>query len=126
MFRHNSRRLKNRCPVPGCKNHSTPGRWSFELPDVCAEHAAMRARDARAAWVDPATLTREVWTGAAMLIGPAGEANGVEVPCGACGHPRWAHAKPGYFDGPCLVPECIACDGQDGHAPGYVPSAARV
>lgn len=99
---------------------------AFLGPDVCAEHGAERAEAARAAWVDPVTLTREVWTGEGMLDGPGGNANGATPACGACGHPRFAHARPGYFDGPCLVPECDACDGVGDHAPGYQPSRVRV
>lgn len=117
MFGRVSKR--DRCPVPGCRNRGTP---SFLIADVCAEHREQRAQAARDAWVDPATLTRETWTSAGMLLGEGGPSNGVESACGACGHPRWAHAKPGFFDGPCVVPECVACDGEPGHAPGYVPS----
>lgn len=99
-----------RCPVPGCPNEGTP---AFLSRDVCPEHAAERAQTARDAWVDPAALRRTRYAD-----------DGEPVPCGACGHPRWAHARPGYYDGPCLVPECDACDGGPGHAPGYVPGVA--
>lgn len=99
-----------RCPVPGCKNRGTP---VFLGVDVCGEHQEQRAQAARDAWIDPATLEAEVWVD-----------DGVPKPC-VCGHPRWAHSRPGYYDGPCLVPECVACDGEEGHSPGFIPAHAR-
>ena len=72
-------------------------------------HAEQRAQAARDAWIDPTTLG----------YGPYID-DGKPQPCAACGHPRWVHARPGYYDGPCLVPECDACDGDSDHAPGYI------
>lgn len=111
---------KNRCPHPDCRNK---GRHvgMLQMLDLCATHDLERAATARAAWVDPATLERVEYS-------PLFMDSGEERPCSACGHPRWlAHSIPGsMWDGPCLVPECVLCDGRDGHAPGYLPGRPKL
>jgi len=110
---------KNRCPHPNCRR---PARrvGVLEFRDLCATHDAERAERARRLWVDPSTLERVEYSAS---FADSGE----ELPCASCGHPRWlAHSIPAaMWDGSCLVPECVACDGRDGHAPGYLPGRPK-
>jgi hypothetical protein len=111
-------RKPTRCPMPACTEPAGVP-WSPWLPpDFCPKHRELRANCARLEWIDPAALLLVPWS--TSLGGDP--LHGARPPCGACGHPRYVHAVPGYIDGPCLVPECTACDGEGDHVPGYQPS----
>lgn len=104
------RRRGRRCPAPHCR---LPGRLTVHgARDFCIQHGYERDARAIREWTDPRTL---------RLI-PYDEHDLTARPCGACGHPRWAHGIAGvFFDGPCLVLGCMACDGSVFSAQGYVP-----